>query len=126
MSSSSDKKRGSVLGFDGVRGSMAMKRISNWNKNQPTGRWRKIKQFKIRYTYIHQIWFHLDQEYKRTHITPFGMKEFIKKLLQKERNSNKKAIPLDVKEAFGFVNDEDYDQKDVKLICEDEGDKGFN
>ena len=30
MSSSSDKKRGNVLGFDGVHGSMTMKRISNW------------------------------------------------------------------------------------------------
>ena len=125
-STSSDKKRGSVTGFDGVRGSMTMKRVANWNKNQPSGRWRKIKQFKIRYTYIHQRWLHLDQEYERTHITPFGMKEFMKDLLQKERNSNKKAIPLDVKEALGLTNDENFDQNDLKLVCEDDGDKGFD
>ena len=53
------------------------------------------------------------------------MKEFIKKLLQQERNSNKKAIPLDVKEAFGLVNDEDYDKKDVNSSVKMRGIKAW-
>ena len=37
-------KRGEVSGFDGIRGSETAKRIQNWNKNQPSGKWRKIEQ----------------------------------------------------------------------------------
>lgn len=120
-----EKKRGAVDGFDGVQGAVTQKRIQNWTKNEPSGRWRKTKLMKIRYTYILQKWIYLEKEITRKHIAPFGMKEFLKDLLKKDRNVNKKAIPLEVKSALDLMDDANYDKNEVKIICEDEGDKGF-
>ena len=51
-------KRGIVNGFDGITGKEKAKRIKNWNKNQSSGRWRSIKQIRIKYTYILQTWYY--------------------------------------------------------------------
>ena len=48
-------KRGIVNGFDGITENETAKRIKNWIKNQPSGRWRSIKQIRIKYTYKHSI-----------------------------------------------------------------------
>ena len=125
-SEAKSKRRGNVIGFDGIRGVTTGKRITNWNKNQPSGRWRKVEQIKVKYTYIVQSWSHLDKHLDRKHVCPYGMKDFVKKLLQQDRSTNKKAIPIDVKEALGLVDDSDYDQNDVHLNCTDEGDKGYD
>ena len=96
------EKRGEVTGFDGILGTETAKRVKNWNKNQPTGRWRKLEQVKVRYILINQTWTHLDKEFSRKHIAPYGMKIFLKKLLEQKRNTNKKTIPNDIREALGL------------------------
>ena len=120
-----EKKRGDVSGFDGVQGVVTQRRIQNWTKNQPAGRWRKIKPFSIRYTYIKQTWYYFEKSFTRVHISPYGMKEYVKDLLAKDRNVNKKALPIEVKKAFD-LSDDDFDKADLNVICEDEGDKGFS
>ena len=70
---SSKPKRGTVTGFDGVRGSNTTKRIHLWDKNQPSGRWRRVELVKVRYTYIKQTWTHQDKTFTKTHIWPYGM-----------------------------------------------------
>ena len=119
--SSSSETRGDVDGFDGIRGTATAKRIANWNKYPPSGRWRKIEQVKLKYTYIVQTWYHLDKEYQRKHICPYGMKTFVTKLLQSKRVTNKRSIPLDVKTGLNLVSDDNFDSNDVSVSCTDEG-----
>ena len=83
-----DIKRGKICGFDGIYGAETAKRIKLWNKNQPSGRWRKIKQVKVRYTHIIQTWNHFDKTYERKSICPLGVRTFVKKLMKEERTSN--------------------------------------
>ena len=64
---------------------------------------------KVRYTLINQTWTHLDKEFTRKHIAPYGMKIFLKKLLEQKRNTNKKTIQNDVREALGL--------KGLSLLC---------
>ena len=120
-----NEKRGEVTAFDGIRGTETAERIKNWNKNQPSGQWRKLEQVKVNYTYIVQTWTHLDKEYTRKHISPYGMKTFVTKLLEQRRNTNKRSIPNDVREALELGADSDFDQNDIKLTCSDEGDEGM-
>ena len=54
------------------------------------------------------------------------MKNFVTKLLQQERSTNKKAIPADVREELHLGENNEFDQNDVKLVCHDEGDKGLS
>ena len=119
-------KRGEVSGFDGVQGSATSKRIKSWNKNQPSGRWRKIKRFKLKYTILNQTWYFQEKSFTKKHISPFGMKEFLKDLFSKERNTNKKGIPVDVKSQLGLDKEENFSKDDIKIVTEDEGDKGYD
>jgi len=63
------------------------------------------KPFSIRHTLINQTWHYLDKNFTRIHISPYGMKEYLKELLTKERNLNKNAIPSEVKKALGLTDD---------------------
>ena len=56
-------KRGIVNGSDGTTEKETTKRIKNWNKNQPSGRWMSIKQIRIKYTYILQKWYYEEITY---------------------------------------------------------------
>ena len=119
-----NSKRGAVTGFDGITGTATASRLKSWEKNQPAGRWRKVCQVKIEYTYIHQTWHHLEKEFTRIQICPWGMKTYISKLLQEEKVCNKQAIPLDVREGLGLVTDA-FDANDIKVTCKDDGNKGY-
>ena len=117
-------KRGKINGFDGIQGVETAKRMQQWNKNQPSGRWRRVKQIKVKYTHVIQTWYHFSKTFERKSICPFGMRTFVKKLMAEERTSNKVAIPMEVKEGLQLT-DSNFDPADVKVTCEDEGDKGF-
>ena len=127
MSSKIKQKRGNVNGFDGIHGKETNKRIKNWQKNQPAGRWRSVKQIRIKYTYITQSWFNDDKTFSQKFICPLGMVNFIKNLLEEERSSHRFSIlPNAVKEAFLLSNSADYDKDNLKIVCTDDGDKGYN
>lgn len=120
------EKRGDLTWFDGIQGSYTAKRLKDWNKNQPAGRWRKINQTKIRYTYINQKWTY-DNKTSMTikHICPFGMVKFVSKLLTEERNRNKfNVLPVSVRDELKLNKDE-YDGKLMEVECTNVGDKGF-
>ena len=72
-------KRGIVNGFDGITGKKTAKHIKNWNKNQPSGRWRSIKQIRIKYTYNLQTWYYEEKTYTQKFICPLGMVKHMKK-----------------------------------------------
>lgn len=64
-----------------------------------------------------------------THIHPanldwsgntYGMKTFITNLLQKKRVTNKKSLPLDVRNELNLGSSEDFDQNDISVRCTDE------
>ena len=120
----SKNKRGSTSGFDGIRGEKTAQRIRSWEKNQPAGRWRKVCQVKVEYTYMRQTWYYLEKEYTRIQICPWGMKLFVQKLLEDEKVSNFQAIPLDVRENLNLVKD-GFDAKDMKVTCKNDGNKGY-
>ena len=44
--------------------------------------------------------------------------------MEEERTTNKVAIPVDVKESMKLTGN-NFDAADVKVTCEDDGDKGF-
>ena len=44
--------------------SQERKQIKNWNKNQPSGRWRSIKQIR-KYTYVLQTWYYEEKTYRK-------------------------------------------------------------
>ena len=75
--SESKTKRGALTGFDGIKGNMTAKRVKDWNKNPPAGRWRAIKQTKIKYTYVLQTWKYDDNIHIIKHMCPFGMVKFV-------------------------------------------------
>ena len=58
------------------------KRIKKWNKNQPSGTWRSIKQIRVKYTYILQIWYYEENTYTQKFICPLGMVKYMKKVLK--------------------------------------------
>ena len=62
--------------------SQERKQIKNWNKNQPSGRWRSIKQIRIKYTYILQTWYYEEKTYTQKFICPLGMVKYMKKVLK--------------------------------------------
>ena len=76
-------KRGIVNGFDGITGKETAKRIKNWNKNQPSGRWRPIKQIRIKYTCILQTWYYEEKTYTQNLICPLGYGEIYEKSTQR-------------------------------------------
>ena len=57
-------KRGTENGFHGITRKETAKRIKNWNKNQPSGRWRSIKQIR-KYTYVLQTWYYEEKTYRK-------------------------------------------------------------
>ena len=120
-------KRGIVTGFDGITGKETAKRIKIWQKNQPSGRWRSVKQVRVRYTVINQTWLYGEKSFSQKYICPFGMVEYMKKLLTEQRLTQRfTVLPTAVKEAFSLATSSDYDQKNLKIECKDEGDKGYD
>ena len=122
----SKKKRGDPTGFDGIKEKETAKRLSNWNHNQLAGRWRTVRQAKIRYTYIKQTWtYHHETTHELKHISPLGMVHFLSKLLSEKRNrQNFSVLPVSVIEAFS-LEESSYDPNLMSLECTDEGDMGY-
>ena len=122
-----ENKRGDLTGFDGIKGSYTAKRIKNWNQNQPAGRWRKINQRKIRYTYIKQKWTY-DNKASMTikHICPYGMVKFVTKLMTEERNRNQfHVLPNAVREELKLTKTT-YNSTLMQVECSNDGDKGYD
>ena len=107
--------------------SQERKQIKNWNKNQPSGRWRSIKQIRIKYTYILQTLYYEEKTYTQKFICPLGMVKYMKKVLKDQKLFHPfNVFPNAVKEAFSFTTSADYDHDKLKIQCEDEGDKGYD
>ena len=120
-------KRGIVNGFGLITGKETAKLIKNWNKNQPCGRWRSIKQIRIKYTYILQTWYYKEKTYTQKFICPLGMMKYMKKVLKDQKLfPHFNVFPNTVKEAFSVTTSADYDHGKLKIQCEDEGDKGYD
>ena len=121
IESKSKKKRGLVDNFDGIGKPNTEKRLKDWTKNQPAGRWRTWRQVKVRYTYIVRTWSHEHKTLVQRYICPFGLKEYGKELLEDDRVS--KSLPKEVKDALTIDGFLDYDK--ITYSCVDQGDKGF-
>ena len=120
-------KRGTVNGFDGITGKETAKRIKNWNKNQSSGRWRSIKQIRIKYTYILQTWYYEEKTYTQKFICTLGLVKYMKKVLKDQKLLHPFNIfPNAVKEAFSFTTSGNYEHYKLKIQYEDEGDKGYD
>jgi hypothetical protein len=121
------KKRGTLVGFDGIQGSKkTAKRMADWRKNQPTGRWRAIKQAKIRYTFVVQTWtYDSSHSHVIKHICPWGMVEFYKNIMMKDNNKRDFGVlPLEVKNSLSLEKDS-FDIELLTVTCTDVGDKGY-
>ena len=113
-------KRGIVNGFDGITGKETAKRIKNWNKNQPSGRSRSIKQIRIKYTYILQTQYYEEKTYTQKFICPLGMVKYMKKVPKDQKLFHPfNVFPNAVKEAFSFTTSADYEHDKLKIQCED-------
>jgi len=66
----------------------------------------------------------LENDYKRIQICPWGMKDFVKKILAEERVTNIKALPVDVVAGLGLKENE-FDSNDIRVTCNDVGNKGY-
>ena len=120
-------KRGIVNGFDGITGKETAKRIKNWNKNQPSGKRRSIKQIRIKYTYNLQTWYYEERTYTQKFICPLGMVKYMKKVLKDQKLFHRFNIFSNAtKEAFSFTTSADYDHEKLKIQFEGEGDKGYD
>ena len=96
------------------------KHIKNWNKNQPSGRWRLIKQIRIKYTYTLQAWYYEEKTYTQKLICPLGMVKYMKKVLKDQKLFHCfNVFPNAVKEAFSFTTSADYEHDKLKIQCED-------
>ena len=119
-------KRGIVNGFDGITGKETAKRIKNWNKNQPSGKRRSIKQIRIKYTYNLQTWYYEEKTYTQKFICPLGMMKYMKKVLKDQKLFHCfDVLPNAVKESFSFTTGADYNHDKLKIQYKDEGDKGY-
>ena len=120
-------KRGIVNRFDGITGKETAKRTKNRNKNQSSGRWRSIKQIRIKYIYILQTLYYEEKTYTQKFICPLGMVKYRKNVLKDQKLFHGFSVfPNAVKEAFSFTTSADYDHDKLKRQCEDEGDKGYD
>ena len=119
-------KRGIVNGFDGITGKETAKRIKNWNKNQPSGKRRSIKQIRIKYTYNLQTWYYEEKTYTQKFICTLGMMKYMKKVLKDQKLFHCfDVFPNAVKESFSFTTGADYNHDKLKIQYKDEGDKGY-
>ena len=114
-------KKGATQGFDGVKGDQTARRICLWNKNAVQESWRKWEVEKIRYTVVNRVYSYGGEEYVEKFISPFGMKETIKK--RKKDARGKSSLPRGAHEALNIP--ENYDVKEVEIVTGDEGDLGF-
>ena len=78
-------KRGEVDNFDGIGKPKTEKRLQLWKKNEPTGRWKQVRQIKMRYTFLIRTWKCNEKTLDQRYICPYGVKEYGKELLQDER-----------------------------------------
>lgn len=122
---SSSGKRAPTNGFDGVKGEQTAKRIKSLKKNQPSGKWRKIRTIKVEYTLIHQLWRYKTKEFVRKVVIPWGMVKYMSKILQDKKVKHKQAIPTEVKEGLGLL-DENFDVNDIEVSCSNTGNQGFD
>ena len=123
-SSASSGKRAPTNGFDGVKGEQTAKRIKSLKKNQPSGKWRKIRTLKVEYTLIHQLWKYQSKDFIRKVVIPWDMVKHMSKFLQDNKVKRKQVIPSEVKEAFGLL-DENFDINDIEVSCSNTGNQGF-
>ena len=113
-------KRGIVNRFDGITGKETAKRTKNRNKNQSSGRWRSIKQIRIKYIYILQTLYYEEKTYTQKFICPLGMVKYRKNVLKDQKLFHGFSVfPNAVKEAFSFTTSADYDHDKLKRQCED-------
>lgn len=120
-------KRGTVTGFDGINGKETAKRIKNWKKNQPAGKWRAVKQVRIKYTYILQTWSYDEKTFTQKFICPLGMVKYMSNLLEDKKLYHRfNVLPNAIKAAFSLTSADDYNNENLSINCEDEGDKGYD
>jgi len=115
------REKGTIDTFDGIGKPATAKRLKDWGKNQPVGRWRHWRQIKIRYTYIVRTWKYEEKTLVLKYVCPYGSKEYGKELLEDDRAG--KSLPNEVKDALskdGFI-----DNDHLTYSCIDEGDKEF-
>ena len=115
------EKRGTIKGFDGVKGEATAKRIQNWSKNQPEGKWRSWGIEKTRYTYLTKTLSYQDNVYTELFICPYGMKKSIAERMSDARQLN--ALPDRTKEALKLPSP--FEKTDIRIKVTDDGDKGF-
>lgn len=123
-SSASSGKRAPTTGFDGVKGDQTAKRIKFLKKNQPSGKWRKIRKIKVEYTLINQIWKYQSKNFIRKVVIPWGMTKHMTKILQDSKVKRKQVIPSEVKEALS-LEDGNFDIDDIEVSCSNIGNLGF-
>ena len=117
-------ERGEVTGFDGVKGIKTGKRLQNWMKNQPTGRWHAWSQMKIRYTIVTRKWKWNEREFLGRCICHIGMLKYVKSVLKAEKCTH--SLPKIVKEELSSGSNVVMAAKDVVVTCDDNGDQGFD
>ena len=126
-SSSTTKKRGAEMGFNGIGEKDTEKRIKSWMKNQPSGNWRKWTQMKIRHTYISRTWTmvgEVEESYVEKLICPWGMHiEFGKLMADKICHNSFVTLPEDVITHFNLTK-ASFNKNNISVVsCKMKGTK---
>lgn len=124
------REKAKNAGFDGVGGRCTESKLKKIAQIKGVGDWKAWKVISLNYTYVGRRWTYRKQDgtvesCEERSISPYGMKEFQKKVLNTTVICNHENIPGEVRAMLKYTK-ECFQKDNIKFDVFDDGDLGYD